>query len=189
MDDLKVYARDDKEFEGIFSTVKQFSDDIDMEFGLDKCTKAKFRKGNLTCKVAVELGKDTAIHKLDQNEPYKYLGIDEGNIIQHNNMEERIRKECYRQTRAILKTELNSANKIEVINTLTVALVKYSFNVINWNLQDFRGIYTKIRKLLASYKMLYPKLTKTNDIFQDLKGAEVSFKQDCINIYKQLRTG
>ena len=37
-------AKNDKELEGLFSTVKQFSDDIGMEFGLDKCTKASFIK-------------------------------------------------------------------------------------------------------------------------------------------------
>ena len=36
MDDLKLYAKNDKELEGLLSTVKQFSDDIGMEFGLDK---------------------------------------------------------------------------------------------------------------------------------------------------------
>ena len=36
MDDLKHYAKNDKELEGLLSTAKQFSDDIGMEFGLDK---------------------------------------------------------------------------------------------------------------------------------------------------------
>ena len=40
MDELKLYAKNDKEREGLLSTVKQFSDDIGMEFGLDKCAKA-----------------------------------------------------------------------------------------------------------------------------------------------------
>ena len=106
MDDLKLYAKNDKELEGLFSTVKQLSDDIGMEFGLDKCTKATFRNANLTRTTAVELDIDTTIRELDKDEIYKYLGIDEGNGIKHSNTKESIRKECYRQTRAILKTEL-----------------------------------------------------------------------------------
>ena len=106
MDDLKLYAKNDKELEGLFSTVKQLSDDIGMEFGLDKCTKATFRNANLTRTTAVELDTDTTIRELDKDETYKYLGIDEGNGIKHSNTKESIRKECYRQTRAILKTEL-----------------------------------------------------------------------------------
>ena len=33
MDDLKLYARDDSELEGLLRIVKGFSDDIGMEFG------------------------------------------------------------------------------------------------------------------------------------------------------------
>ena len=59
--------------------MKQFSDDISMEFGLDKCAKASFIKGKLTRTTAVELDIDTTICELDQDETYKYLGIDKGN--------------------------------------------------------------------------------------------------------------
>ena len=47
--------------------------------------------------------------------------------------------------RAILKTALNTANRIEAINTLAMLVVQYSVNVINWTLQDFRRIDAKIR--------------------------------------------
>ncbi|XP_063585774.1 uncharacterized protein LOC134763144 [Penaeus indicus] len=36
MDDLKLFAKSDKDLEGLLTTVKCFSDDIGMEFGLDK---------------------------------------------------------------------------------------------------------------------------------------------------------
>ena len=83
MDDIKLYTKNDKELEGLLSTVKQFSDDIGMEFGLYKCTKATFIKGELTRTTAFELDIDTAIRELDldQDETYKYLGIGEGNKI------------------------------------------------------------------------------------------------------------
>ena len=61
---------------------------------------------------------DTAIRELDQDETNKYLGIHKGNGMQHSKIKEHIRKECYRQLRAILKTEWNSANRIEAITTL-----------------------------------------------------------------------
>ena len=37
MDDHKLFAKDDNDPEGLPQTVKKFSDDIDMSFGLDKC--------------------------------------------------------------------------------------------------------------------------------------------------------
>ena len=94
MHDLKLYPKNNKKLEGLLSTVKQFSDDIGKEFGLDKSAKATFIKGKLTRTAAVELDIDTTIYELDQGETYEYLGIDEGNGIQHSNMKEKIRKEC-----------------------------------------------------------------------------------------------
>ena len=42
--------------------------------------------------------------------------------------------------------KLNSANRMETINTLAMLVVQYSFNVINWTLQDLRRIDTKTKK-------------------------------------------
>ena len=44
---------------------------------------------------AILLNVDTEIRELDQNHPYKYLGLDETDKIQHTEMKENIRKENY----------------------------------------------------------------------------------------------
>ena len=44
MDDLKLYAKEDSELQGFLRIVKGFSDDIGMEFGLSKRTKATFER-------------------------------------------------------------------------------------------------------------------------------------------------
>ena len=54
-----------------------------MPFGLDKCTKATFKRGELTGTASVELDRNTVIKDLEQEEVYKYLGVDESNGIQH----------------------------------------------------------------------------------------------------------
>ena len=113
MDDWKLYGKNDRELDGLLCTVKKFSDDIGMEFDLDKCAKASFIRGRLTSTSEIKLNEDTSIRELDQEETYKYLGIDEGDGIQHAKMKEKIRKECYRRVRAILHTELNAKSKLE----------------------------------------------------------------------------
>ena len=42
-----MYAKNDNQQTGLLSIVKKFSDDIKMEFGLDKCAKASFKGGKL----------------------------------------------------------------------------------------------------------------------------------------------
>ena len=46
MDNLKLYAKDDCEFEGLLRIVKGFSDDIGMGFGLSKWAKSTFKEVN-----------------------------------------------------------------------------------------------------------------------------------------------
>lgn len=43
MDDLKTYAKNDDQQEGLLTTIKTFSRDICMQFGLDKYAKATFK--------------------------------------------------------------------------------------------------------------------------------------------------
>ena len=40
MDDLKLFVKNDQQLQGLLNIVKQFSDDIWMEFGLNKCAKS-----------------------------------------------------------------------------------------------------------------------------------------------------
>jgi hypothetical protein len=46
MDDLKVIAKSEEELHRQIHTVKTFSDDIQMEFGLEKCAKVTLREAN-----------------------------------------------------------------------------------------------------------------------------------------------
>ena len=57
----------------------------------------------------------------------------------------------------VLKLQLNSANKLEAINTLAVPVVTYSFSIINWTLQELAKLDTKTRNFLTMYKMHHPK--------------------------------
>ena len=47
MDDLKLYASNDDQQQGVIQIVKQFSEDIKMNFGLDKCAKHHSYRVNL----------------------------------------------------------------------------------------------------------------------------------------------
>ena len=79
MDDLKLFAKSGKEIEGLLSMVKQFGDDIGVEFGWDKWVEVTLRKSKLTHTTTTELDIDTTICELDQSETYKYLGSNKRN--------------------------------------------------------------------------------------------------------------
>ena len=79
-----------------------------MTFSLDKCAKATFIRGKLKSTSSIVLDIDTKIKELVQKETHKYLGIEEGDGIQHGKMRGKITKECYRRVRAVLQSELNA---------------------------------------------------------------------------------
>ena len=76
--------------------------------------------------------------------------------MQHVKMNEKIRKECYRQVRVILHTELKLKSKLEANNILAMPVFTYSFNIINWNLEEIRRMDRKIQKLMTLNMMHHP---------------------------------
>ena len=64
MDDLKLYGRNFNQLDGFLHTVRTFSDDIQMKFGLDKCAVAHFVNGRLSGHNSGVTVKKTDTHQL-----------------------------------------------------------------------------------------------------------------------------
>jgi hypothetical protein len=56
-----------------------------------------------------------------------------------------------------MKSELNARNKITAIGALAVPLLRYSFVIIDWRIEEIKQIDRKTRKMLTMYKMHQPK--------------------------------
>ena len=120
---MKLFEKNDQQLQGLLNITKQFSNDIQMEFGLDKYVKATFFCENLLMATNITLDTTTVVKDLEQEESYKYLGVTEKDGIQHSSMREKIWKECFRGVRLILSSELNSHNRIDAINSLALNVV------------------------------------------------------------------
>ena len=57
------------------------------------------------------------IKNLQEEESYKYLGVQEFDDIKTSEMKERVRKDNKRRVRKVLETKLNGNNIIKAINT------------------------------------------------------------------------
>jgi hypothetical protein len=79
------------------------------------------------------------MQELEQGKTYNYLGIEEGEGIQHQQMKEILKQEYNRRLRIILKSELNARNKITAIGALAVPVLRYSFGIINWRIEDIKN--------------------------------------------------
>ena len=147
MDNLKAYAKNDEQLNKLLDIIKIFNDNITIEFGLDKCAKTTFIKGKWTKTSNIVLNQDTAVKELDQEGAFKYLGINEGDSVHHSKMKGKIRKEYYRRIRMVLKSKLNTIDKIEAINTVATPVATYSFNIINWTAEDIKNLDRKNEKV------------------------------------------
>ena len=125
-----------------------------MEFGLDKLAKASFKRGKKVSAEGIPLNDNQVIQDLDQAETYKYLGMEEGEGVQHHKMKVNIRKEYKRRIKLVLKSELNARNKIAAINTLAVPVILYSYGVIDWKLNEIQDLDRMTRKQLCMNRML-----------------------------------
>ena len=123
VDDLELFARNDGQLERLLTTVKEFSNDIAMQFGLDKSAIVTFKREKLVRTSNIQVDTNTIIQELEQEGTYKYLGINEGDGIQHAKTKEKIRKEHYRRVGLVTRSELNAINKIQAINTLAILVV------------------------------------------------------------------
>jgi len=86
MQDTKLIAKSDEELQKEIQTIKTFSDDINMEFGLEKCAMFTFKRGKLTHLQNLVIDTNRVIQALEQGKTYKYLRIEESEGIQHQQM-------------------------------------------------------------------------------------------------------
>ena len=75
MDDIKLFAKNEKELETLIHTVRIYSQDIGMEFGIEKYALLVMRSGKRHLTHGITLPDQDKIRPLAENETYKYLGI------------------------------------------------------------------------------------------------------------------
>ena len=94
----------------------------------------------------------------------------------------------------ILKLELNAKNKITAIRALVVPVLRYSFGIINWRIEEIKQIDRKTRKMLTMYKMHHLKAdidrlyVKRKEGDRGLMQVETAYKAEIISIAEYLST-
>ena len=73
MDDIKLYAKTEREMKTLIEATTTFSQDINMQFGLDKCRTLHIIKGKVKPGNYAVSDTDT-ITAMEPTDLYKYLG-------------------------------------------------------------------------------------------------------------------
>ncbi|XP_023216726.1 uncharacterized protein LOC111619278 [Centruroides sculpturatus] len=156
MDDLKLYGKSETEICSLTNTVRIFSNDIRMEFGLDKCATVALRRGKITESEGINMPNGQTI-KCHQPEAYKYLGILQLDSIRHKQVKTLISREYTQRIRKILKSKLNGGNTIKAMNTWPIPVIRYTADFINWTQAELDNLDRKTRKLMTIYCSLHPR--------------------------------
>ena len=80
MDDIKIYGKNAKDLDSLIQTIRVITEDMRMEFGIDKCAVVNISKGKIIQTEGIHLPDNKTIKDIGITS-YKYLGILESDII------------------------------------------------------------------------------------------------------------
>ena len=149
VDDLKTYATNREMAEEQLEIITQFTNDIGMTFGADKCAYMYIERGQKK-----SLGDNITLNGLEiselkDNDSYKYLGCDEDVGYRGNLNKGRVIKEYFNRVRKIWRSELYSRNKVLAHNIFAVPVFTLTFGILNWTKEEVQSIDIKTRKILT----------------------------------------
>ena len=118
--------------------MRVFSEDIGMDFGIEKCAMLVIEKGKILKSVGIELPDGKVITSLQEGQSYKYLGILESDKFLGEEMKLKVSKKYFKRLKEVLKSNLNDRNLVQGVNTWRASLLKYAAALIIWRKCEFR---------------------------------------------------
>jgi hypothetical protein len=88
-----MIAKSEEELQRQIQTVKTFNEDIHVEFGHEKCANITLKRVKLIFSQNLVIDNNGEIQELEQGKTYRYLGIEESEGIQHQQMKDRLKRE------------------------------------------------------------------------------------------------
>ena len=147
MNDLNLFSRNEKGLDSLVQTVCVFSEDIGMEFGIEKCAMLVMEKGKIVKAVGIELSDGKVIKSLQEHGSLEA----EADKFLEEKMKLNVSKEYIIRLRKVLKSKLNSGNLVCGVNTWAVSLLRSSAAFVTWRKSELQAIDRKTRKLFIIY--------------------------------------
>ena len=156
MDDLKLFAKNQDQIDSLVQTVHLFSEDIGMQFGLNKCGVLVLKRGKVVKQNGIVLPNGQVMKEIDES-GYEYLGIVEIDKIKETEMKDKFAGEYKRRLKLVLKSKLNGKNKILAINTWAVSVLRYGAGILKWTSDELKNTDRKSRKIMTMHGAFHHK--------------------------------
>jgi len=173
MDDLKLYAKSEKEMKNMIKQVTEFSNDIKMGLGIDKCKTmaVKKRKQGYYDEPIITNEEEKVMKALSSGETYKYLGMEQSRMTEVGIIKDRLKKEFEKRLHLLCGSGLNGKNMIEAVNTYATPVLVYSFGVIHWSDTEMEELQRITRKVLTKYRHHHPKAAVERTMIARIDGG------------------
>ena len=96
-----MYGQNKKRIGKLVNTVRIFSEDIRMEFGISKCATRIMKRSIISKSEGIQLPNDESIKNIEEGEGYKYLGILEDDGFKNLEIKKKMRKEYFRRIKKL----------------------------------------------------------------------------------------
>ena len=109
--------------------IVQASNDTGACYGVAKCAKIVFEKWKMVKGEGLQvLNKIMKTMDPEENEIYKFLGVEQTDGIKKKQMYNRVKEEVSRRMSIITRTELNDKNLVGALNTKVNTVAAYSLS-------------------------------------------------------------
>ena len=129
VDDLKVYQESHEILRHVNEIIVQASHDTGACYDASKCAEIVFERGNMVREEGLEvLEERMKAIDLDENEIYKFLGIEQADGIKTKKVFERVKGEINERVKMLTNTDLNDVNLVRAVNTKGIPVAAYPMN-------------------------------------------------------------
>ncbi|XP_047019155.1 uncharacterized protein LOC124637519 [Helicoverpa zea] len=156
MDDIKLYSDSTHSLHRLADITQSFSNDIHMEFGIDKCKTFSVSSGKIT-ENSYTLDSGNIIEPLEPHTTYKYLGFQQARQINQKETKDNLKKKFKHRLNTISRSQLNSRNSSKAINSFAIPVLTYSFGIINWSQGDLLNLQRVINTTLTAHRKHHPR--------------------------------
>ena len=137
-------------------TVHTYSEEIGMQFVIEKCGVLIMERGKVVTINGIRLPDEQDMKDIDETD-YTYLGILEIDKTKEKEMKKKFTKEYLQQSRLILRPKVNGRNKIMAVNIWAVSVMTYGAGILIWNTDELKSLDRRTRKFMTMHGALLPK--------------------------------
>ena len=186
VDDLKVYQESHQALKIVNEIIVQASHDTGACYGVSKCVEIIFKNGKMVKGGGLQvLEERIKTMDPDENEVYKFLGIEQADGIRTKAVYERVKEELAKRMKMIVKTELNDENLIKAINIKVIPVAAYVMNICKFNVSELKELNQIIKRKLRGRSMLERQASDERLYLKREKGGRGL--KSMMDVYKETR--